>query len=40
VSGNGVHETKDCHEAIALYAVQAITLTYKKTNPWKKPLRW
>lgn len=33
VSGDGAYETKDCHEAIALHAAQAIIPTRKNAKP-------
>jgi len=35
VSGDGAYDTKDCHEAIALRAAQAIIPTRKNAKPWK-----
>jgi hypothetical protein len=35
VSGDGAYDTKDCHEAIALRAAQAIIPTFKNAKPWK-----
>jgi hypothetical protein len=35
VSGDGAYDTKDCHEAIALRAADAIIPTRKNAKPWK-----
>jgi len=35
VSGNGAHNTKACHEAIALRAAHAIIPTRKNVKLWK-----
>ena len=35
VSGDGVYDTKGCHEAIAKRGAQAIIPTRKNAKPWK-----
>jgi len=35
VSGDGAYDTKDCYEAIALRAAQAVIPTRKNAKPWK-----
>ena len=35
ISGDGVHDTKGCHEAIAQLGAQAIIPTRKIAKPWK-----